>query len=358
MPARVLAAVAVVVLMSGCSTIGYYGHVLRGGFEVLWRREPIEQLLADPAQDPALKARLAQFSAARRFAVSRLALPEQGSYRSYSDLQRPYAVWNVFAAPELSLTPVEHCFPVAGCVAYRGYFEEAKARAEASRLRAQGFETFVGGVAAYSTLGWFSDPLLSTMLRWDDDRLHATLFHELAHERVYVPGDTAFNESYGKFVELEGLKAWRAARGLPERLPEEMAFEDRFIGELLLTRNELAALYAGPSSDTAKREGKAAAFATLRQRLTTLLQAEGAPQGYQQFVDAPMNNARLLPFGLYHQWRGAFAALFAAEGQSWERFHDAVAALAALPPEVRERRLQSLRDAHPESVAVDAPPSS
>ena len=341
-------------LLGGCSTLGYYGHVLTGGLKVLAARQPIETLLADPATTPKLKARLQGIEAARAFAAKSLALPDGGSYHDYSDLKRPYAVWNVFAAPALSLKAVEHCFPVAGCVAYRGYYDERLARAEAERLEAQGFETFIGGVSAYSTLGWFDDPVLSTMLVWDDERLHATLFHELAHQRAYVPGDTAFNESYGKFVELEGLRQWRLARGLSEALPADLVFEETFIARLMAARAELQALYAQPVSDEAKREGRAAIFARLKADLLQRIEAEGAGEGYRRFAEAPMNNARLLPFGLYHQWRPAFGVLFADGGRDWSRFHAAVAALAGLDAAERQQALQSLQQRA--TPAPDAPP--
>lgn len=329
-------------LLTACSTLSYYSHVLRGGLQVLQAREPIAAILANPDSDPQLKQRLSDLQAARRFAVTALALPDNGSYTSYSALHRPYVVWNVFAAPELSLEPVTHCFVIAGCVAYRGYYDEALARAEAARLERQGNETFVGGVSAYSTLGWFNDPVLSSMLRWDDERLAATLFHELAHQVVYVPGETAFNESYGKFVELEGLRQWRLARGLPEQLPADIAFEEVFIQRLLQARSELATLYQGPQTEAAKRSGKVVVFARLKTDIVQWVAAQQASPDYVRFFAQPMNNARLLPFGLYHQWRPAFVTLFAQQGGDWVRFHAAVRALAKLDAGLRLQQLQAL----------------
>ena len=332
-------------LLTGCSTVSYYSHVLHGGWQVLKAREPIADILADPARDPVLKARLADVQAARRFASMALGLPDNGSYTDYTALGRPHVVWNVFAAGPLSLQAVTHCFPVAGCVAYRGYYEAARAEAEAARLRAAGYETFVGGVSAYSTLGWFDDPVLSSMLLWDDERLAATLFHELAHQMVYVPDDTAFNESYGKFVELEGLKAWRRARGLPEALPPDLVFESIFIARMMQTRAELEAVYASLRDDAAKRAGKAEAFARLEADIRRLSDEAGTGPGYLRFFATPMNNAKLLPFGLYHQWRPAFAKLFAHQGGDWPSFHAAVQQLARLEPAERVQQLQSLADA-------------
>lgn len=342
MAGRALALLAALGL-GGCSTFSYYSHVLGGGWQVLAGREPIAEILANPATDATLKTRLTGVQAARRFAVTALALPDNGSYTEYTALDRPYVLWNVFAAPELSLQPVTHCFPIAGCVAYRGYYREALANAQAESLQAEGFETFVGGVSAYSTLGWFDDPLLSSMLVWDDERLAATLFHELAHEVAYVGGDTAFNESYGKFVELEGLRQWREARGLPVALPADLAFETAFIERLLAARNALETLYASPLSDDAKRSGKAEIFAELKADMEQRVAAAHAGPGYLRFLATGMNNAKLLPFGLYHQWRPAFEALYELEGRDWPRFHAAVKALAKLDAASRLKQLQHLQ---------------
>lgn len=338
-------------LLGGCSTVSYYSHVLHGGWAVLKAREPIADILADATRDATLKSRLKDVQAARRFAVTALALPDNGSYTEYSELHRPFVVWNVFAAPELSLAPVTHCFLIAGCVAYQGFYDQTRAKAEAQRLQALGSETFVGGVSAYSTLGWFDDPVLSSMLQWDDERLAATLFHELAHQVAYVPGDTAFNESYGKFVELEGLRQWRKVRGLPEQLPPDMAFEAVFIARMLQARTALEALYASAADDSAKRAGKAQVFEQLERDMRQLSDAAQAGPGHLRFFATPMNNAKLLPFGLYHQWRQAFGVLFRQQGEDWQRFHAAVKALAKLDPPKRLQQLQSLQPLH------DAPPS-
>lgn len=171
---------------------------------MLQARQPVERLLSNPATDPDLARRLTLSQQARDFASAQLQLPENRSYRLYADLERPFVVWNVFATPEFSLDPELHCFPIAGCVAYRGYYQQGRARGAAALLRQQGLDTYIGGVEAYSTLGWFDDPLLNTMLRWSDERFIAVIFHELAHQQYYLPGDTAFNESFATFVEREG----------------------------------------------------------------------------------------------------------------------------------------------------------
>ena len=339
---RVLALLALLSL-TACSTVSYYSHVLRGGYAVLQSREPIDKILADPTRDAALKARLLGVQAARRFAAGALALPDNRSYTEFSELHRPFVVWNVFAAPELSLTPVTHCFLVAGCVASQGFYRLDLAKAEAQRLEAGGNETFVGGVSAYSTLGWFDDPVLSSMLLWDDERLAATIFHELSHQLAYVQDDTAFNESYSKFVEQEGLRQWRIARGLPEALPPDLAFEAVFIERMLQARSALEALYASPETDEAKRAGKQAIFDTLKTDMQRLIVDAQAGPGTLSFFATPMNNAKLLPFGLYHQWRPAFAVLFSQQGRDWQRFHAAVKALSKLDATRRLKQLQALQ---------------
>ena len=197
---RLFPLLPLLVLLTGCSSLGYYAQLAGGQWQLLQARQPVAELLADPRQPAELRRRLQRAQAARDFASTRLALPDNRSYRLYADLARPYVVWNLFATPEFSLEPVTHCFPIAGCVAYRGYFDEQRARGAAALLRVQGLDTEVAGVAAYSTLGWFDDPLLGGMLAWNDERLAGLIFHELAHQRLYLPGDTAFNESFARFV--------------------------------------------------------------------------------------------------------------------------------------------------------------
>ena len=212
---RCLLALALLPLLNGCSSTGYYSQLLTGQWHVLQAREPVAKVVADPQRDPVLRQHLARSQAARTFASEQLKLPDNQSYRLYADLKRPYVVWNVFATPEFSLDPVTYCFPVAGCVAYRGYYAQGAARGDAALKREQGMDVWVSGVEAYSTLGWFDDPILNSMLHWGDERLATLIFHELAHQRFYVKDDTEFNESFASFVEQEGTRQWRAYQGLP-----------------------------------------------------------------------------------------------------------------------------------------------
>ena len=257
---------------------------------------------------------------ARTFASEHLHLPDNQSYRLYADIGRPYVVWNVFATQEFSLSPETHCFPIAGCVAYRGYCNKGAARGGAALLKQRGMDVSSGGVEAYSTLGWFNDPIMNSMMSWGDERLATLIFHELAHQRFYVKDDTEFNESFANFVEQEGTRQWRAARGLPPQSLSTSKQRDQFIQLVLDTRQRLEKLYAQPLAADAMRQAKAAEFERLRSDYRQLRDSQwGGDKRYDTWINLPLNNARLLPFGLYDQWVPAFAALFRQEGGDWVR---------------------------------------
>nr|WP_288499074.1 aminopeptidase [uncultured Pseudomonas sp.] len=329
--------------LAGCSTVDYYGQLARGQLQLLSARQLVQALIEDPATEPKLRERLELSQQARRFASEKLALPDNRSYRLYADLHRPFVVWNLFATDEFSLQPQLHCFPIAGCVAYRGFYEQSRARGAAALLKAQGLDTYLGGVEAYSTLGWFDDPILNTMLRWSDERLVAVIFHELAHQQYYLAGDTAFNESYATFVEQEGLRQWRTARGLPA--PKEVGVQPReqFTTLVLASRARLEKLYASGLDAEAMRAGKQAEFERLRAEYRQLRASQWNGVGYyDSWIDRPLNNAKLLPFGLYDQWVSAFAGLFAEVNGDWPTFYRRVAELGALPQTQRQIQLQAL----------------
>lgn len=329
-------------LLGGCSTIDYYAHLGQGQWQLLHARESVQRILEDPTTDPNLAKRLVLSQQARDFASTQLQLPENRSYRLYADLGRPFVVWNLFATPEFSLEPELHCFPIAGCVAYRGYYQQGRARGAAALMRQQGLDTYIGGVEAYSTLGWFDDPLLNTMLRWSDERFIAVIFHELAHQQYYLPGDTAFNESFATFVEHEGLRQWHASRGETPPASDDRQ-RQQFIELVLTSRERLQQLYASDLPEQAMRAAKQAEFDRLRRDYRTLRQHEWGGQGrYDAWIESPLNNAKLLPFGLYDQWVPAFAALFEHEARNWPAFYAAVAVLGRLPEADRRAKLESL----------------
>ena len=340
-----LTAISLCLLLGACGSLRYYTHVAHGEASLLMHRRPIARVVRDPSTDPALAARLRLAAQARRFASTQLGLPDNRSYTSYVDLHRPYVAWNVFATLPYSVEAVPQCFPIAGCVAYRGYFDVSLARDRAKRLEAQGDDVWIGPVPAYSTLGWFADPIVSSMLRWDDDELAGTIFHELAHQRLYVKGDTAFNESFASFVEHEGLRQWRASRGLPPPDPRAQAMERGFNALVLDLRQHLAKLYAGTHDDAALRQGKQTQIEAFRRRYAQWRDSRWpGDHRYDAWVAAPINNARLLPFGLYDRWTGAFAVLFARAEEQWPAFYAAVRRLADAPQAERDRALATLAD--------------
>jgi predicted aminopeptidase len=340
---RLLLGVLAAVSATGCSTIGYYGHLAHGEYAMLAARRPIERVVADPEVDASLKARLRLAEEARAFASERLGLPRNDSYTQYADLHRPYATWNVFAAAEFSVDALKRCYLIVGCLAYRGYFDRAHAEAEAARLQAQGLETWIGGSAAYSTLGWFADPILNTMLRWDDDELAGTIFHELAHQRLFVGGDTEFNESFATFVQREGVREWRAAQGLPAADSVDETRADEFDRLVLGARERLRALYASPLAADAMRTRKHEELETLRADYAQLRDRQWQGKGlYDEWINSEINNAKLVPFGLYHRWVSAFAALFAQQQGAWPAFYDAAAKLGRLDAEARVQALSRL----------------
>ena len=339
---RFIVASLLLAFIAGCSTLGYYGHVARGEASLLVHRKPIDTIVADEKTDPALRTRLTEAEAARRFASDHLGLPRNESYTSYVDLGRPYATWNVFAAPEFSVDPVTHCFPFAGCVAYVGFFDKASAEREQTRLAGQGNDTAIEGSAAYSTLGWFADPILSSMLRWSDDELDGVIFHELAHQRVYAGDDTAFNESFATFVQREGLREWRASRGLPVTGDKDDARDGAFTALVLDLRERLRTLYARELDAPAMRQAKAGEIEAFRERYRHLRATEWKDDaGYDRWVDAPINNARLVPFGLYDHWVPAFGRLFTQANGDWTTFYGYVRGLARLPKDERDGRLDA-----------------
>ena len=314
-----------------------------GEWRVLHARVPIARMIGDPATSAQLRARLTEVDAARDFAVHELGLPDNQSYRSYADLHRPYVVWNVVAAPQFSLSPVHWCFPVAGCVAYRGYFHERRARDFALRLEARGLDVVVEGVPAYSTLGKFADPVLSTMLRYDDDELAATIFHELAHQLIYVRNDSEFNEAFAVTVEEVGLMRWLELRGAPQRIGrfrDQQRQQAALLAVLAPARAQLAALYASAVGREAMRERKQALLVQLAVDIAGLERREGVHYPvYDQWIASGLNNAQLASVATYYDCVPGFKRLLATQGDDLRRFYAAVRELAREPHAQRHREL-------------------
>jgi len=316
---------------------GYYWQGAAGQLDILARAKAIDDVITH-GDDAALAARLARAQAIRAYASHELGLPDNKSFTRYSDVGRAYVVWNVFAAPPLSLTARQWCFPVAGCVSYRGYFHEGEAREEAARLAAGGSDVHVSGVPAYSTLGYFDDPILSTFVRWPETELARLMFHELAHQIVYVKDDSVFNESFAVAVEEAGLKRWLAAEGNPQ-LDAQFARAERqrviFRDLIRATREHLEAVYAGSASDAEKLAEKQAAFAAMKKAYASARVGDTGMAGYDRWFaghdgQGP-NNASLSSVALYTAQVPAFRALLAQEGDSLPRFYARVMEIAVLP---------------------------
>ena len=331
-------------MLGACSNLSYYTGLAKGQHELMSARVPIRDIVQDEKQDSALRERLSKVLDARAFATQQLRLPDNDSYTEYADLKRPYVVWNVFATPELSLKPIEHCFLFVGCLAYRGYFDQQKAQQQADELKLQGNDIYVSGIPAYSTLGWFDDPVINTMMNWSDAVLIGTVFHELAHQKLYIKDDTVFNESFANFVGEEGLREYLATRGgssAAEVLRKQR--EHRFIELVLSARRRLELLYKSNAPDQAKRDGKAVEFVRLRSEYQTLRENDWKDfSGYDRWFSSDLNNARLLPFGLYDEYVPAFAALFVEQGNDWNAFYTAAKSLSELTKEKRTARLNVL----------------
>lgn len=351
--ASVFAVVAFVscLALTSCATVGFYAQAAHGQLSLLLARRDAAAVIADPATPPAVAARLRRVGELVRYAESSLALIADGSYGSYVEVEG-YPVWYVVAAGEFSVQALPRCYPVIGCAIYRGYFSERGARREAARLAAD-YEVHMAGAPAYSTLGWFADPVFSTFLHYDDAALADLIFHELAHRVAYVRDDSAFNESFASFVGQAGASQWLAdhggdVAGYQKRLADTDAY-GRFVGAW---RDRLATIYVLPLEIPAKRQRKADVLAAMRRCYREHRLALGGGR-YDGVMARPYNNARLALAGAYQSWQSAFAALFQESGREWPAFYRAVRRLAAEPPAHRQARLAALRRG---GAADDVPP--
>lgn len=343
---------ALALLTAGCADTRYYLQSLGGHLQLMQAARPVDQWLADETVSPALKQRLVLAQRIRSFAASELKLPDNASYRRYADLQRRAAVWNVVAAPEFSLTLKTWCFPVAGCIGYRGYFDESQAREQARELQQDALEVSVYGVPAYSTLGWLNwaggDPLLNTFINYPEGELARMIFHELAHQVLYVKGDTLFNESFATAVERLGGARWLSMHGSLATKREYAEFDARrrqFRALSLATRQRLTLIYADNGVDSANRQSllsrKSIAMQDFRDDYATLKASWGGYKGYDTWV-AGANNAAFGAQAAYDNLVPAFEALFASEEKDWQRFYDAVKRLAKLPTAERAQALEKI----------------
>jgi predicted aminopeptidase len=327
--------------LTGCGTL-YLAQAARGQWEVLHGRRPIASVMSDERTPAELRARLAAVTDARDFATQELGLPDNKSYRSYADLKRTFVVWNVVAAPEFSVEPLHWCFPIAGCVAYRGYFAEHSADKFAAELKRRGDDVLVAGVPAYSTLGRFADPVLNTMLIYGDRELAAIIFHELAHELIYAAGDSEFNEAFAVTVEETGLARYLKFKGREADLAEyraERAHELAFNLLIAQRRAQLAHLYASKLPEDAMRARKHDEFTALAEDIRALEHRDGASSGYEEWIGEGLNNAHLASVATYFDCVPGFERLLAREDGDLPRFYAAVRELAKQPQAERHREL-------------------
>lgn len=325
--------------ISGCA-LSYYWQAAAGQLELLGQRSPIAEVLDDPEQSEATRTALRHAVAVREFAVSELGLPDNGSYRSYADLGRPYVVWNVIAAEEFSVDARQWCFPIAGCVTYRGYFDEAAAERYAEGLGAEGLDTYVAGVSAYSTLGYFSDPILNTMLTGGELYIAGVIFHELAHQLFYISGDTQLNEAFASAVEEYGMQQWLSSVGDAQALHEYRNRQNRredFFRLVTDQQTRLREIYASPTTPEEMRAAKQAAFATLITEYENVRRSWGDSTDYENWFSQPLNNAQIASVTAYSKWLPSLRFYLRQHGL--EAFYAEMAQLTELPESERALRI-------------------
>jgi predicted aminopeptidase len=331
---RLVAATILVFGVDGCTSVSYYAQSLEGHMKIMNARRDVAKLIDDPSTPKTLRAHMASARAIRKFAVDELALPDNDSYRSYVDVGREAVTWAVFAAPEFSLTPYVWCFPIFGCVPYRGYFSKNSAIEYAVELRRQGLDVHVTGITAYSTLGWSNDPLLSTMLTRGDTDLAGVVFHELAHQRVYINDDSEFNEAFAVAVETTGVRKWLRAAGDAAELRRYEAGRKRgadFLALLSQTRDELREIYESSGTLEEKRAAKTAAIERLRTRYRGMRDSRWRGyRAYDAWFDAPINNAKLAAISVYGDQVKAFLRLFNLCSGDYPRFYASIQQLGSL----------------------------
>lgn len=345
-------------VLASCETASYYGQAAAGQLYILNHRVSIEALLADEETTAELREKLQTILSIRTFAEQALFLPLKKNYSSYVDIHRAYVVWNVFANPEFSMEPISWCYPIAGCVSYRGYFSEDKAQHFAARLREKDNDVYVGGIAAYSTLGWFSDPVLSTIIEREDYQLASLIFHELAHQLVYIPGDTEFNESFATAVEQEGLRRWlqftrdnseQAQVAVAEILETAELNRQRqaefvaLVSQTIAALKELYASKGGASEQQVQdlRRSKKILLSDLRAQYEKLKENWGAYDGYDAWFARDLNNAQLNTVATYYAWLPAFKALLVEEGNDLQKFYARVRDMENLDNANRQENLEA-----------------
>lgn len=331
-------------LLQGCTAVNYYSQLIDGHFDLMGRAEPIDKVAAREGSTPELREALKMAVSVRDFASSELALPDNKSYRTYADLERDQVVWMVVATPEFSIEPHRSCFLMVGCLSYRGYFARQNAETFEAEMRSQGMDTYIGRSLAYSTLGWFDDPLLNTIVKRGEVRMVEVIFHELAHQQLYINGDTTFNESFATAVAQIGARRWFELRG-EEKLRAYLQLEARELAfnRLLIKRREsLGELYRKPLPLEVMRSEKAKQFAQLQLDYRELMAGLGGGHEYDHWMAQPLNNAHLALNATYQEHVPAFVRLFEEYGRQFADFYRAAEKLGSLPQKERDKQIAAL----------------
>ena len=339
---RWIISIALLSLLSGCANLGYYWHSATGHLAVMNQRVDIDRLLADDSLEADLRERLLLVQEIRRFSIERLDLPSNGSYDSYVELDRPYVVQNLFAAAEFSTRLYEWCYPIIGCASYRGYYDEDRLLAYAETLKSEGLEIHVGRVSAYSTLGWFDDPVLSSFIHWPDYRLAGLLFHELTHQQIYIDDDTTFNESLASAVQQAGTVLWLKSKnrsGELERLSRWLSYRGEVIELIENVRTELTAAYASDVSDADKRQRKTQVFARARDAHATIASKYEISGGFTRWFADGLNNAKIGSVAAYNSEVPAFINMIEAHDFDFAAFFHYVDKIGALDKPDRDQCL-------------------
>lgn len=329
-------------LLSGCADLGYYWHSASGHLGVMSDRVSIKKILADETTDPALRERLLQVQEIRAFSIEHLKLPDNDSYRSFVQLDRPYVVQNLFAAPEFSTRLHQWCYPIIGCASYRGYYDEERLEKYATGLEQQGFELHIGKVSAYSTLGWFDDPVLSSFINWPDYRLAGLIFHELTHQQIYIDDDTTFNESLASAVQQAGTELWLEHHGKTEQLERFkrwLVYREQVIELIIRTQEKLNLMYQSDLEDDQKRVSKQEIFDSARHQHQAIAQQHGVTAGFTRWFTEDLNNAKIGSVAAYNTQVAAFLNILIAHQSNFEHFYAYIKQLSESERGQRDRCL-------------------
>ena len=327
---------------TGCQTLTYYSQAAKGQAQVLLGQKRISGMVKDPEVPQKLKDQLKLVLELREFARNELKMNPEGNYLKYRDLNRKYVLWVVYAAPPLSVKLKTWWYPIAGKFTSRGFFAEEDARKFAARLQEEGMDVYVGGAPAYSTLGWFNDPVLNTFIRYQENNLAELIFHELAHHHLFIKGDATFNESFATAVAQIGVARWLKTKRGTEQHDVYLARCDRRhnLSELLaVSRSNLKKLFSSNKTEQEKREGKKKIITALKKDLVALSGSDPAYRKLAVWAKRPINNAVLGARSVYHRRVPAFYALYEQNGRDMEAFLNEVEKIARLQKKERDSLL-------------------